>query len=332
MLEKVNFGIIGTSLITEKFLDAAKDIPEFNLKGVYSRSMEKAKRFGEKYGAELFFDDVDVMASSKEIQAVYIASPTAFHARHTLQCLRHKKHVLCEKPFASNYHEVETMIKTAKENNVVLMEAMKTTHTPNYKWIKAHLEEIGPIRRYFGNFCKRSSRYENYKNGIIENAFKPELSNGSVMDIGVYCIYPMVDLFGLPNSITAQALFLNTGVDGSGTIMAEYNHMEGVIHHSKMVDSYGPSEIQGELGSVFIGSMDFFSDVRIRFLDGRTIEPPHVQKNDVMYYEIVEMISLIKSNKLESDINTYLNSLNTMKLLDESRRQIGLKYPVDYFC
>ncbi len=307
MSEKVNFGIIGTSVITEKFLDAAKDVPEFNLKGVYSRGIKKAERFGEKYGAELFFDDVDEMASSKEIQAIYIASPTALHARHTLQCLKHKKHVICEKPFASNYREVESMIKAAKENNVVLMEAMKTTLTPNYRWIKEHLEEIGPIRRYFGNFCKRSSRYENYKNGIIENAFKLELSNGSLMDIGVYCIYPMVDFFGLPNAIKAQALFLSTGVDGSGTVMAEYNHMEGVIHHSKMVDSHGPSEIQGELGSIIIGSMDYFTNVKIQFLDGRTKESPCVQKDNVMYYEIVEMISLIKSNKLESDINSHTN-------------------------
>lgn len=39
--------------------------------------------------------------------------------------MKGKKHVLCEKAVASNLTEVEEMIKTAKENNVLLMEAMK---------------------------------------------------------------------------------------------------------------------------------------------------------------------------------------------------------------
>ncbi|WP_341467137.1 hypothetical protein [Clostridium septicum] len=86
------------------------------------------------------------------------------------------------------------MIKVAKENNVVLMEAMKTTLFPNFKIIKDNLYKIGKVRRYFASFCQYSSRYDKYKSGEILNAFKPELSNGSLMDIGVYCIAPMVNL------------------------------------------------------------------------------------------------------------------------------------------
>ncbi|MFN1875165.1 Gfo/Idh/MocA family protein [Clostridioides difficile] len=88
------------------------------------------------------------MAKSKDIDAVYIASPNALHSKQTITCLKHKKHVLCEKSLASNLKEVKSMIKTAKDNNVLLMEAMRITCVPNFKAVKENLYKIGKIRRF----------------------------------------------------------------------------------------------------------------------------------------------------------------------------------------
>ena len=96
------------------------------------------------------------------------------------------------------------------------MEAMKTTLLPNFQVIKENIHRIGKVRRYFTSFCKYSSRYDKYKNGEILNAFKPELSNGALMDIGVYCIEPIINLFGKPKSIKANGFMLESGVDGQG--------------------------------------------------------------------------------------------------------------------
>lgn len=84
------------------------------------------------------------------------------------------------------------------------MEAMKTTFLPNFLQIKQHLDQLGPIRQVVAHYCKYSSRYDAYRSGELPNAFKPELSNGSLMDIGVYLVYPVIYLFGLPNQITAR--------------------------------------------------------------------------------------------------------------------------------
>ena len=64
------------------------------------------------------------MAVSDQLDAVYIASPNSFHADQAITLLNHGKHVLCEKPFASNAAEVELMIAAAKRNDVLLMEAI----------------------------------------------------------------------------------------------------------------------------------------------------------------------------------------------------------------
>lgn len=93
---------------------------------------------------------------------------------------------------ASNTAEVKEMITAAKENEVLLMEALKTTFLPNFKVVQENLHKLGKIRRAFVSYCQYSSRYDAYKEGTVLNAFKPELSNGALMDIGVYCLYPMV--------------------------------------------------------------------------------------------------------------------------------------------
>ncbi|MFP3480910.1 gfo/Idh/MocA family oxidoreductase, partial [Burkholderia sp. SIMBA_057] len=73
------------------------------------------------------------------------------------------------------------MIHAAKTNGVLLMEAMKTTFLPNFSMLQNHLHKIGPVRRFTASYCQYSSRYDAYKNGTVLNAFKPELSNGSLM-------------------------------------------------------------------------------------------------------------------------------------------------------
>lgn len=149
MMGKIRFGIVGTSNIANIFLRAASRVKDFELVAVYSRNLEKAREFGTLYGASIFFDDLEQMAKSKDIDAVYIASPNALHSKQTITCLKHKKHVLCEKSLASNLKEVKSMIKTAKDNNVLLMEAMRITCVPNFKAVKENLYKIGKIRRFF---------------------------------------------------------------------------------------------------------------------------------------------------------------------------------------
>lgn len=119
------------------------------------------------------------MAQSDEIDAVYIASPNSFHAKQAIICMNQGKHVLCEKSIASKSTELREMVETAKRNNVVLMEALKTTLLPNFQAIQSNLHKIGEIRRYFASYCQYSSRYDAYKEGTILNAFNPVFSSGS---------------------------------------------------------------------------------------------------------------------------------------------------------
>lgn len=326
----VRFGVVGTNWITERLLEAANRVEDFKLTAVYSRTNEKAEEFANKYGVTKLFTNLEEMATSVDIDAVYIATPNSLHAEQTILFLQNGKHVLCEKPMAANASEIKRMIQAAKDHHVLLMEAMKSTFLPNFKVIQDHLHKIGPIRRYFASYCQYSSRYDKYKEGIVLNAFKPELANGSLMDLGVYCLYPLIALFGEPTEVKATAIMLDSGVDGEGNVLLKYADKDAVVMYSKITNSYLPSEIQGEKGSMIIDKIHTPEKVEIHYNDG-TVEPLTVdQSHPAMYYEVKEFIELIKQGKIESSTNSYENSYTTMKVLDKVRDEIGLKYPNDY--
>lgn len=325
----IRFGIVGTNVITEKFLKGAMLVEDFSLTAVYSRNESTAKEFANKYKIENIFTNLEEMAKSDLIDAIYIASPNALHSSQSILFLKNKKHVLCEKAFASNIREVDAMITVANENKVLLMEAMKTTLLPNFKIVKDNLHKLGKIRKFFSSYCQYSSRYDKYKNGEVLNAFKPELSNGALMDIGVYCLAPMVNLFGKPNKIHANGLMLESGVDGQGNILFEYDDMDSVVIYSKIANSYLPSEIQGENGSIIIERINTFETVKIIYKDGTVEDLSENQIPEDMYYEAKEFIDLIKLGKTQSEINSLENSKIVVELMEQARKQIGVIYPAD---
>ena len=325
----IRLGIIGTNWITERFLNAAKHVEDLSLTAVYSRTEEKAKEFAGKYGVQHTFTDLEQMASSSEIDAVYIASPNSHHSKQAVLFLQHKKHVLCEKPLASNVAEAKEMIQAAQQNEVLLMEAMKSTLMPSFISLEKNIDKIGKVRRYQGSYCQYSSRYDAYKEGTILNAFNPEFSNGSLMDLGIYAIYPLVVLYGRPNKIQASGTLLESGVDGQGTILLSYDEMEAVVTFSKITDSNQPSEIQGEAGTIHIDKISSPEAVEITYRDGEGESLSVKHDFPPMYYEAKEFVELIQQGKKESNKNTFANSLLTMEIMDEARKQIGVVFPAD---
>jgi len=327
---KVRFGIIGTNFITEWVLQAARFDDRFDLAAVYSRTQQQADAFAAKYAIPHTFTSLEEMADSDLIDAVYIASPNSLHARQSILFMQHGKHVLCEKPLASNAGEVRSMIESARENNVVLMEAMKPTLTPNFRAIRDNLKEIGTVRRYFSCYCQYSSRYDKLKEGTVLNAFKPEFSNGAAMDLGVYTIYPMVVLFGRPSKIDASGILLPTTVDGQGAVNFQYEGMNATVLYSKIADSSLPTEIQGESGTITADRINIIGNVSLKRRGGDTTDlTATANTSKDYYYEVAEFIDLIETGKKESVINSHENSLITIEIVEEIRRQLGVIYPAD---
>ena len=338
MEKKVRFGVVGTNKITDWLLAGAKEDKRFELSAICSRTQERANEFAAKYGVEHTFTSVEEMASSDVVDAVYIATPNCTHAEIAITCMNHGKHVLCEKPMASNAREVRRMIEVAKKNNVTLMEAMIATMNPNFMKVREYLPQLGTIRRYFASYCQYSSRYDKFKEGIVLNAFDPSLSNGAMMDIGVYTIYPLVALFGKPKEINAQGVILSSGADGQGVVNLLYDGMNATVLYSKIANSYLPTEIEGEEGNLVMDEIHTIRKVtyipRPAAMSGRgpkavPQDVSVVADHDDYYYEVAEFINLIEKGKQESEINSHAVSLATIEVIDEVRKQLGVMFPAD---
>ena len=325
----VRFLTIGTSPIVETMLRGAHLDPRFVHSAVYSRRQDTASAFAARHGVEHTFTDLEQAACSDTFDAAYIASPNSLHFAQTMLLLSHGKHVLCEKPLASNARQAGLMCRTAQEKGLVLMEGLKTTLTPTFAAVREALPRIAPIRRYFAAFCQRSSRYDRFLAGEDFNVFSPEFSGGSLLDIGIYGLYPMVVLFGPPEEVVSRSLLLRTGVDGQGSLLCRYPQMEGVVVHSKIADSSLPSEIQGEGGRILIERINSFARAQIVLRNGSREDLSVEHAPFDMVYEVSTFIDLICRGGGEHPVNSFAASIATAEIMDAARAQNGIRFPSD---
>lgn len=326
-MHKLKLGIIGSNFVSDWLCEAARLTEDFELYAVYSRTEEKGSAFAEKHGIARVFTDMEDFLSS-DIDAVYIASPNKLHASQTIDALSHGKHVLCEKPIASNLREYLKMKECAEKNELVLLEAMRPAFDPALEAVRENLSRIGRIRRASFEFCQYSSRYDKYREGTVLQAFDPSFSNAAVMDIGVYPIHFCLRLFGKPaDGITSRSVILENGFEGSGEIILPYDGFSAVISYAKTFDSVTPSFISGEDGSILIDKMS--APRRLTFVPrkGEAEEIPFDFKENNMVFELSEFARLIRNGEYSS-IHSDYSEMETW-IIDTVRAQNGIVFPAD---
>jgi len=322
----LKFAVIGRNFVVDWFLSAAKQFENLSFEALYSRKYETGKEYADKYGVKKVYNDLNELALDGEIDFCYIASPNKFHKEQAMALLNSKKHVICEKPSVLSEEDFSEVEKCAIKNNCIFTEAIIPVHSPAMRKLKMDFEKIGKIHHVFLNYCQYSSRYDKFKKGIIENTFKKELGNGTLMDIGIYPVSVMEYLFGLPEKISAKSCFLKDSIDSNGAFVADYGDFLCEVIYSKVTDSFLPSEIQGEYGSILIDRMSRPFEYTIKFRKNLSKEDERIDiktdKED-MYYEIENFIGEILYIR-NTEYNTH--SKNVLKITDEIRKQVGIKY------
>jgi len=330
----VRFAIVGTGRISDWILKGALQDKRFKAVGVCSRTRENACSFilnhPEHFAPDsLIFTDIDQVAASCDIDAVYIGTPNSTHLPYTLKCLEKGKHVMCEKPLGLNENEVLQMIRAARRGGGVLMEAMISTLNPNFRAAAEKIPGIGPIRHYSSGFCQYSSKYDALKKGVVANSFNPKMGGGALPDVGIYTTYPLICLFGFPDEIRSDLVNVPSSeghVNIHGNVSLRYDSgMTASLTFSKAVDAFCPTEICGENGNILIDKVHIARRATIRPHGAPNSGRGEDQKEqlisqgleyDEYYYEFKEFIDVIEAGKSESDINSMQNSLLNARLMD----------------
>lgn len=324
----IRYATIGTSSITECFIKGCEISGRFKHVAVYSRDEERGRAFTAKDGCKKVYTDLEALANDKDIDAVYIASVNSCHAAQTRLMLQNGKHVICEKPCVTSPDDYIALKKFADEKGLIYIEAITSRHSKSREALKEAIAQVGRTAHIRIDFCQRSSRLDRFYRGEHVNIFDMSLSAGTLNDLGVYCVYAAVDLFGVPQSITASASYFDNGADSSGTAVFDYKNVQAVLTYSKAGQSAIGSEIIGDNATVTIGSVSQYTDVKL-LKGGKTeVIVPNIEKPEIMSGEATDFANYIEfPEKYKPDYdNTSLLTLNVHKCMAKIRESAQIKY------
>jgi predicted dehydrogenase len=208
--DKLRWGILGTGNIARQFANGVIASHRGTLAAVGSRDAAAAASFAKTFNITQSLGGYRDVLQSKDVDVVYIALPNSMHHEWTLAALAAGKHVLCEKPIATNAAEAEEMFDAAQRAGKVLIEAfMYRSHPQTLAVVEAvRSGMIGELKLIRTSFCYRSRRID----GNIR--FNRALAGGGLMDVGCYCInFSRFFAGGEPSSIDVTGHVHESGVD-----------------------------------------------------------------------------------------------------------------------
>jgi predicted dehydrogenase len=326
-MKKYKWGIIGPGKIANKFAIALTMAGDAQLRAVASRDVSRARVFAEKFNAPKYYDSYEALAEDPDIDAVYVATPHAFHCDQAILCLSHGKPVLCEKPMALSARQAEKMVEAARKHNVFLMEAMWTRFLPHTEKILALIREgrLGAIRYVRADFGFPGPFHPDNR------LYNLALGGGALLDIGIYPLFLCLLLLGEPEKILATGRLAPTGADESCHALLQYKDgVTAVISSTFVCQTSITAEIAGTDNLLQIPGPWYKNDRFTLRRPGPEGEQEHFQLAPMVNgfeYQIREVMQCVGKGLIESPSMSHDFTLLLSRTMDEIRRQLGVHYP-----
>jgi len=327
MDNKIKWGILGTGNIANNFAVGLSFLEDAELYAVASRSKEKAEEFGKKHNAVKMYGSYEELVQDKEIDVVYIATPNTLHKENVLLCLENGKAVLCEKPLTINTAETEEIIKTARQKKLFLMEGMWSRFFPIMETIRMWLKEelIGDIRLVTADFgFRREGPPEDRK-------VNPNRGGGALLDVGVYPLAFASMVFGRnPVQITGITSLIDTGVDQQSAMLLKYDkgEMASLFCAINTPTAQG-ARIIGNKGYIDIPGFSRATEATLAIVGKEPVKVEVPREGNGFNYEAKAVGEYLREGKTESDLMPLNESLSVVKIMDELRKQWGLRFPAE---
>lgn len=324
----LNVVTIGTSFITDLFLQAVEQLEGIRCTGMYTRTRDHALALAQRHGVSAIYTDLDEMLAA-DADIVYIASPNALHAEHAEKALRAGKHVICEKPFTMTSAQARALFQLAEQKQRFLFEAIVTQHMPNYHAIRDLLPRIGKIKVVQSNFSQYSSRYAQYLSGSVPNVFSPQWGGGALADIGIYCIHFIVGLFNEPKEVHYFPNRGYNGIDTSGCGILTYPDFIASFTCAKDSRSECITQIQGDAGCITLhGEASRCTRFVLQDAEGTIHEDlAQPQHDNVMVHELKEFTRILTENDSAAYAALKQESLAVMRTFEALRAHGNVPWP-----
>ena len=318
----IRWGILGLGHIAQKFAQDIASVHGTELYAVASRSHQKASSFANQFNVPVSYGSYELLVKDPLVDTIYIATPHSFHKEHSILCLQHKKAVLCEKPFAMNLQEVKEMIRVAKKNNTLLMEALWTAFLPHFQYVKNSIKNknFGKIIHLEADFGFKTTH------SVESRVLKKDLGGGSLLDIGIYPVFAALSTLGVPKSIEADATFFTNGADSSCEMIFNYDNVKAILKSTFLKETPTEAVFTCEHGVIKINTR-FHQPTTITLLQNGIEEHVDFSAKTFGYnFEIEHFNQLLRDHKKESDLMSFSFSKDLIATIDLIRKKINLNY------
>lgn len=313
----IKWGIIGAGNIAKKFAQTLKYVEGAELYAVSNRSLEKAKEFKRKYPCEIAYGSYQELLDDENVDVVYISLPHSLHFEWSIKAIKAGKAVLCEKPSALNFDEINEVVNFARENNIFYMEAMKGRFTPGYKKMKSLIDEgvIGKIESIYTSLCRVFP--------LVENSRLYETVEGScLLDMGVYNVGFIEDFVSEPYILEniEYEMYKNL-VEIYVNAKFKLNDISVIIESAFDRDKESKAVIKGTKGEIIAEDFHRLTKFMVKTVENIENYEIPCEVND-FYGQIIHVNNCLKSNVKESPIMTFENLKNVAKIIDEMKSKI----------
>ena len=325
MDKTIHWGILGCGNIADKFATDLQMVSGSALRAVAARDSGRAQNFAKKHTAERIYSNYTALVNDPDLDVIYVATTHNFHYEHAALCLAANKAVLCEKPICVNAQEARKLVELSRKKDIFLMEAMWTRFLHAIIRLKKDIESgiIGTPQLVQADFGitkppESGSRF-----------YEKKLAAGALLDLGIYTINFANIVFGSqPEGISGYAQFTNQGVDQLSTYNLIYSEgRQALLSAAVALTTPHQARIFGDRGRIVID--DFYHPQQYQIiLNGKNPQLVNEAFDGFGYlYEAMEVQQCLLGGKTESTKCSLNETVAIMRVMDDLRKQWGLRYP-----
>ena len=323
----LRWGVVGAGWIAGFFVAAVQAHTAQKVVAVAARVGARAESFARAHGIPTAHTTVDALFDDPGVDVVYVAAPQSEHLSLGLRAIAAGKHVLIEKPLATNAADAQRLVDAARAAGVFLMEAMWTRYLPQTLVIRRLIDDgiLGEVRSVISDHGQPLADDPNHR--LLEAGN----GGGALLDLGIYPIQLDSMVLGEPSSITAVGSLTATGVDATSTIVLGHGSEQSTLMTSLLTRTPTAASICGTDARIDIdGPFHIPTGFALRSLD--LFERPAVWADttgvslmDGLAWEATALAGFVGEGRGESPLHTHAETVSILATIDEARRQLGAR-------
>jgi predicted dehydrogenase len=321
----VAWGVLGTGWIADRFARSLRRHTRQRLLAVGSRDADRSAAFAARHGLPRGHGSYEELVADPDVDVVYVATPHPAHHPCATLALEAGKHVLVEKPLALNAAQAADIARLAADRGRFCAEALWTFFLPRFDVVRQLLEAgtLGEVRTVLADHG------EHFTAG--HRILRADLAGGPLLDLGTYPVSLATWVLGAPERVLAAGQPHPAGVNGqAAAVLCDARGNQAVLHTTLFANTPTAATIAGtratltlpgpfyQPGDLLLASAD--GSRRLAFTEPRTA-------HDALHFEAAEVARCIAAGRLESPLRPLADSVTTLEVMDEIRRQLGIVFP-----